>query len=575
MLSLRPKDCNSAAHVERVAASTAPPPPAAQGESMTKWVYFFGGGKADGKPDMKDLLGGKGANLAEMSHHRHPRPARLHHHHRGLRRLLRQRQEAPAELAGRRSRPRSPRSAASPARSSATRPTRCSSRVRSGARASMPGMMNTILNLGLTDATVEGLAKKTGNARFAYDSYRRLIAMFGSSRSGVDHEPLRARSSRPQGAEGLRARHRPRRPTTCKELVGALQGRSTRSTLGKPFPQDPDEQLWGAINAVFNVLDERPRHRVPPHRADPRRWGTAVNVQAMVFGNMGDDLGHRRRLHPRPEHRRERLLRRLPDQRPGRGRRRRHPHAAAITERRCRARQASMETEMPKVYDQLMAHPRRRSRRTTRRCRTSSSPSQDGTLYMLQTRTGKRTGTAAVRIAVEMAKEGLIDETTAVKRVDPGASTSSCTRPRPQGEARTRSPAASPPAPAPPSGKIVLSADAAVAHAKAPGRADHPRPQGDQPRGHRRHAPRQGHPDRDRRQDQPRGRRRPRLGQALRRRLRRHPRSTTPGRHARSPAARRSRPATILTINGTTGDVHARQGRRSVQPRAVRRLRRR
>ena len=249
----------------------------------------------------------------------------------------------------------------------------------------------------------------------------------------------------------------------------------------------------------------------------------------------GQQLGHRRRLHPRPEHRRERLLRRLPDQRPGRGRRRRHPHP--------RADQPAQARRCPRSTSSCWRSARS-SRRTTRRCRTSSSRSQDGTLYMLQTRTGKRTGTAAVRIAVEMVKEGLIDETTAIKRVSPD-SLNHLLLPQldPKAKAKpvARGIAASPGAAC---GKVVLSAEAAVEHHdEAPRRSDPAGPQGDQPRGRRRHAPGQGHPHRHRRQGQPRGRRRPRLGQALRRRLRRDP-DRREGRARSRSTARRSRPAT-------------------------------
>ena len=165
-----------------------------------KYVYPFGSGKADGRADMKDLLGGKGANLAEMSTIGIPGPARLHHHHGSLPGLLRARQENPrgGQAAGR-GRAQAGRGAVGKKFGDASDPLLVT--VRSGAALSMPGMMNTILNLGLTDASVEGLAKKTGNPRFAYDSYRRLIDMFGSTAMGVEHEAFRARAPRAQEGE--------------------------------------------------------------------------------------------------------------------------------------------------------------------------------------------------------------------------------------------------------------------------------------------------------------------------------------------------------------------------------------
>ena len=193
----------------------------------------------------------------------------------------------------------------------------------------MPGMMDTVLNLGLNDATVEGLADAAGDARFAYDSYRRFIQMYARRRA----------RRRPRAcSRTMLDEHKERKGVTLDtDLTAddwqgarrALQGASSRSELGKPFPQDPQEQLWGAIGAVFGSLDER---RAPSPIAgcttSPTSWGTAVNVQAMVFGNMGDDCATGVAFTRNPSTGENELLRRVPDQRAGRGRRRRHPHAA-------------------------------------------------------------------------------------------------------------------------------------------------------------------------------------------------------------------------------------------------------
>ena len=190
----------------------------------------------------------------------------------------------------------------------------------------MPGMMDTVLNLGLNDETVEALAKKSGDRRFAYDSYRRFITMYSDVVLGVGHEHF----------EEILDIHKERQGYTLDtdltdddwtELVEKYKKR-VKEELGHDFPQDPHAQLWGAIGAVFGSwMNQRANTYRRLHNI-PESWGTAVNVQAMVFGNMGDTSRHRRCLHAQPVDRREKTLRRIPHQRAGRGRRRRHPHAA-------------------------------------------------------------------------------------------------------------------------------------------------------------------------------------------------------------------------------------------------------
>ena len=274
---------------------------------------------------MKDLLGGKGANLAEMASIGLPVPpgftlstevctAFYDNHRRYPDGLDGQVREALARVEKAVERkfgdPRNPLLVS----------------VRSGARVSMPGMMDTVLNLGLNDDTVEGLAAAGKDARFAWDSYRRFIQMYGSVVLGVDHhrfEEIIEHAKLEAGVvedTALTAQHWQQVVEAYKDLVA--------QETGKPFPQDPQEQLWGAIGAVFGSWMN---HRAITYRRlhdIPAKWGTAVNVQAMVYRQHGHRLRHRRVLHPRPLNRRERVLRRVPGQRAGRGRGGGHPHAA-------------------------------------------------------------------------------------------------------------------------------------------------------------------------------------------------------------------------------------------------------
>src|SRR5579859_4622927 len=253
---------------------------------MTKWVYTFGDGVAEGRADMKNLLGGKGANLAEMSNLGLPVPPGLTITTEVCTYFYDNGQQYPAELKA--------EVEAAIAKMETllgnkfgdkTNPLLVS--VRSGARASMPGMMDTVLNLGLNDETVEGLAARSGDPRFAYDSYRRFIQMYGQVVLDVEHhlfEEILEDHKLEIGANldtELSAEDWQTVVAGYKEVV--------QKELGQPFPQDPHDQLWGAIGAVFGswmnqrAITYRRLHEIPAS------WGTAVNVQAMVFGNMGDD----------------------------------------------------------------------------------------------------------------------------------------------------------------------------------------------------------------------------------------------------------------------------------------------
>src|SRR5476651_1567907 len=257
----------------------------AQKPSKGKWVYGFGGGTVEGKPDMRNLLGGKGAGLAEMANLGLPVPPGFTITTEVCTFYYANKQQYPKQLAGLVTKALAQVGTITGKKfGDKTNPLLVS--VRSGARASMPGMMDTVLNLGLNDETVEALAKKSGDRRFAYDSYRRFITMYSDVVLGVGHEHF----------EELLDHHKERQGYSLDtdltaddwaELV-VLYKKRVKDELGQDFPQDPEQQLWGAIGAVFGswmnarAITYRRIHNVP------ESWGTAVNVQAMVFGNMGE-----------------------------------------------------------------------------------------------------------------------------------------------------------------------------------------------------------------------------------------------------------------------------------------------
>jgi len=385
---------------------------------MAKWVYSFGEGKAEGRAGMRDLLGGKGANLAEMSNLGLPVPPGFtittevctYYYDHG--------RSYPAELEG--------QVRAALARveeivgkrfGDAKRPLLVS--VRSGARASMPGMMDTVLNLGLNDETVEGLARASGDPRFAYDSYRRFIQMYGDVVLGVDHHHF----------EELLELHKEERGLTLDTELGAEDWRAlvaaykekVLSELGKPFPQDPAEQLWGAIGAVFGSWMNQRAITYRKLHAIPAGWGTAVNVQAMVFGNMGDDCATGVAFTRDPSTGEkifygEYLVNAQGEDVVAGIRTPQHLTVAGKTKNRSTL--PAMEEAMPRVFKELEAI-RDRLERHYSDMQDIEFTVERGKLFMLQTRSGKRTATAAIRIAVEMSREGLIDQATAVRRIDP------------------------------------------------------------------------------------------------------------------------------------------------------------
>ena len=417
----------------------------------TKHVYFFGGKTADGDGKQKELLGGKGANLAEMCKIGIPVPPGFTittevcaaYYESGKKipeAALPQIDEAMKKV----------EATFGKKFGDTADPLLVS--VRSGAALSMPGMMNTILNLGLTDASVEGLAKKTGNPRFAYDSYRRLIDMFGSTAMGCEHEEFEHEIHEMKKAKGVKL-DTDLTADDLKELVKRYKA-VYKAHVKDDFPQDPKKQLLLAINAVFNswngnkAIEYRRIERITGLK------GTAVNVQAMVFGNMGDGSGTGVAFTRDPNTGENTFYGDYLINAQG------EDVVAGI---RTPEPISKLNDEMPKVYKQLMDI-RQVLEKHYKEMQDIEFTVQDGTLYMLQTRNGKRTGTAAVRIAVEMAKEGLISETDAVKRVPPDSlnhllqpqlDPKSKVKPVAQGIAAS---------PGGASGKVILSADAVVEH---------------------------------------------------------------------------------------------------------------
>ncbi len=384
---------------------------------MTKWVYSFGAGHNEGGADMKNLLGGKGANLAEMARIGLPVPpgfsistevctAYYDNHHAFPPDLKDQVAEALHRI----------ERAVGVKFGDKHKPLLVS--VRSGARVSMPGMMDTVLNLGLNDSTVQGLGDASGDARFAWDSYRRFIQMYASVVLGVDHHRFEEIIEHVKMDAGvvedtaLTASDWHRVVDGYKEMV--------RSETGKPFPMDPEDQLWGAIGAVFGSW-MNPRANTYRRLHDiPASWGTAVNVQAMVFGNMGHDCATGVCFTRDPSTGENIFYGEYLVNAQGEdvvaGIRTPQPMAKA----RAKPGEVSMEQAFPDAYAELM-QVREKLERHYRDMQDMEFTVQQHKLYMLQTRNGKRTAAASLRIAVEMANEGLIDQAEAVKRVNPAA----------------------------------------------------------------------------------------------------------------------------------------------------------
>jgi pyruvate,orthophosphate dikinase len=393
-----------------------------------KSVYRFGSGRAEGSAQMKDVLGGKGANLAEMTNIGLPVPPgftiattvsvqymKTGDYPPALADEVKSGVEHIEQAIGRRfGDPKAPLLLS----------------CRSGARASMPGMMETVLNIGLCERTLPGLAAMTGDERFAYDAYRRLLMMYADvvmeKAEGI--EPAEGKGIRAQ-LEGLmhELKERVGRPGDAdltvedlRELCAAFKSRIA-ATFGKPFPEDPKEQLWGSIRAVFRSWNGK--RAVAYRRIEnlPDEWGTAVNVQAMVFGNLGQTSATGVAFTRNPATGDARFygewLRNAQGEDVVAGTRTPNPLNAASRNVRNEGME-SLEAAMPELYAELDRY-RSTLERHFRDMQDMEFTIESGRLHMLQTRTGKRTGVAAIAIAMDMLDEQLIDERTALLRVKP------------------------------------------------------------------------------------------------------------------------------------------------------------
>ncbi len=387
---------------------------------MSKWVYRFGAGSAEGRADMKPLLGGKGANLAEMASIGLPVPPGFTITTEVCTWYYAHGETYPDDLADEVEAALAAIEQEVGARfGDAGNPLLVS--VRSGARVSMPGMMDTVLNLGLNDETVEGLAARTGDERFAYDSYRRFIQMYSDVVLGVEHHLFEEAIEALKLDRGL-VQDTDLGADDWKELV-AIFREEVRSALGRPFPQDPKEQLWGAIGAVFGSWNiDRAKVYRRLHNI-PEEWGTAVNVQAMVFGNRGETSATGVAFTRNPSTGEKAIYGEFLVNAQGEdvvAGIRTPQHLTKAARLAAGDDKPSMEEVMPQVFAQL-SDVFATLERHYRDMQDIEFTVQEGKLWMLQTRAGKRTARAALKIAVDMVAEGLIDEEEAVLRVEPEA----------------------------------------------------------------------------------------------------------------------------------------------------------
>lgn len=400
-----------------------------------KRVYTFGNGQAEGKADMKNLLGGKGANLAEMNLIGVPVPPGFtittdvcnEYYEIGKDQVVSLlKGEVENAIAG-------VEKLMNSKFGDIENPLLVS--VRSGARASMPGMMDTILNLGLNDEVVEGLTRKTGNARFAWDSYRRFVQMYGDVVLGMkpvnknDIDPFEEIIEEVKEAKGVEL-DTDLTVDDLKELVAKFKS-AVKNQTGKDFPESAYEQLWGAIMSVFDSWMNERAILYRKMEGIPAEWGTAVNVQAMVFGNMGQTSAtgvcfSRDAATGEDQFIGEYLINaqgedvvagiRTPQQITKLGSQR-WAELAGVSEEDRKANFPSMEEAMPEIYAEL-DRTQTQLENHYRDMQDMEFTVQEGKLWMLQTRSGKRTGAAMVKIAMDMLRQGMIDEKTALLRLD-------------------------------------------------------------------------------------------------------------------------------------------------------------
>ena len=385
-----------------------------------KYVYLFGNGEADGTTEMKNLLGGKGANLAEMNHLGIPVPPGftittdvcIHYYNNDLH-FPDELDSQVAEALGATERIMGTYFA------DVDDPLLVS--VRSGARSSMPGMMETVLNVGLTTFTIPGLIKKTNNPRFVYDAYRRLIMMY------ADVVMEKAAGIEPENGIGIRQKLESilkdyKEQNSCLadtdlsaedwQALSDLFKSEIQSTLGSEFPDDPMKQLWGGIKAVFQSWNGRRAINYRRIENIPHEWGTAVNVQAMVFGNMGENSATGVAFTRNPATGENKFFGEWLSNAQGEdvvaGLRTPNPLNEDTKTPETQSL-PSLESSMPELYAELVEIRNSLEKHYTD-MQDIEFTVQDGKLWMLQTRTGKRNGAAAIKMAVDMANEGMIDK---------------------------------------------------------------------------------------------------------------------------------------------------------------------
>ena len=396
---------------------------------MSKNVYFFGKGKADGTAEMRNLLGGKGANLAEMTNLGIPVPAGFTITTEVCTSYFENNQQWPTGLEAEiKTNLEKVEAAMGKVFGDTNNPLLLS--VRSGARASMPGMIDTILNLGLNDDTVQGLIKSSGNERFAWDSYRRFIQMYSNVVLGLEHSNFEAILEQKKAEKGVKLDYE-LAAEDLKDLVAKFKA-WIKTNSSTEFPSDPWTQLRGAINAVFSswmnprAITYRKLNKIPAE------WGTAVNVQAMVFGNMGDNSATGVAFTRDPSTGEnifygEFLINaqgedvvagiRTPEEISLEASKN-WAKNNGISEEDRKTKYPSLEEYMPECYQQLLQL-RKTLEEHYKDMQDIEFTIQDRKLYMLQTRSGKRTGPAALKIAVDLVAEGLIDKKTALLRIEP------------------------------------------------------------------------------------------------------------------------------------------------------------
>src|SRR5471032_2290908 len=390
----------------------------AQKPSKGKWVYGFGGGTAEGKPDMRNLLGGKGAGLAEMANLGLPVPPGFTITTEVCTFYYANKQQYPKELASLVTKALARVGQITGKKFGDTvNPLLVS--VRSGARASMPGMMDTVLNLGLNDETAEALAKKSGDRRFAYDSYRRFITMYSDVVLGVGHEHFEELLDIHKEKQGYSLDTDMTADDWAEQVV--LYKKRVKAEIGHDFPQDPEKQLWGAIGAVFGSWKNQRADTYRRLNNIPESWGTAVNVQAMVFGNMGETSATGVAFTRNPSTGEKKLYGEFLINAQGEDvvagiRTPQEISEAARIE--AGSDKPSMEQTLPDAYAEL-GRIYNVLERHYRDMQDMEFTVEQNKLWMLQTRNGKRTAKAALRIAVELANEGLISRNEAILRIDP------------------------------------------------------------------------------------------------------------------------------------------------------------